>query len=179
MVFKTLANEIAKFLTFENWLLPMPSLHIFSVHFGEHVLLWGNGGGIGQSHRAKKEPAALSLEATGSSEWACSPHSLKGATHVIKSTILLSIVLAEDRESSGEQQTESALSYQPLELPAGRKYGQAASSSIHSVVLSFQANCSKIPKCLNWAPRSEVGTFLMNNVFVKVFRVRKAMREEK
>lgn len=158
MVFKTLENEIAKFLTFENWLLPMPSPHISSVHFGEHVLLWGNGGGIGQSHRAKKEAATLSLEAIGS------PHSLKGATHVIKSTILLSIVLAEDRESSGEQQTESALSYQPLELPAGRKHGQAASSSIHSVVLRFQAHFSKIPKCLSWAQRSKVGTFLMHNV---------------
>lgn len=88
-------------------------------------------------------------------------------------------MLAEDRESSGEQQTESALSYHPLELPASRKYGQAANSSIHSVILKFQANFSKIPKRLSWALRLEVGTFLMNNVFVKVFRVRKAMREEK
>lgn len=53
---------------------------------------------------------ALSLEATASSEQACSPRRLKGATHVIKSVILLSIVLAGDEESSGDQQTDSALS---------------------------------------------------------------------
>ena len=63
---------------------------------------------LGQSHRAKEEEA-LSSEATAFSERACSPCRLKGATHVIKSIILLSIVLAGDRGSSGEEQTECSL----------------------------------------------------------------------
>lgn len=62
MVFKTLGNEIAKFLTFENRLLPTPGPYVSSAHLGAGAV-------VGHVEVAvvnqSLEEAALSLEATG------------------------------------------------------------------------------------------------------------------
>lgn len=69
-----------------------------------------------------------------------------------------------------------ALSHQALELPAGTECSQAASSSIHPMVLTFQADFSKIPKCLSW---TQIKTSLMNNMErIKLFGVCRAVEEE-
>lgn len=82
----------------------------FPVPVSEGVCFWGRDGGEGRTVTQSQGGVALSSEAAAFSEQACSPYRLEEATRVIKSIILWSIVLARGRESSGEEQTECALS---------------------------------------------------------------------
>lgn len=104
-VFKTLGNEIARFLTFGNWLLPMPSPHISSVHFGESVLL----GDMALGSHAEPRRRWRSLGGSSLFRVSVAPRWLKGATHILKSIILLGVELAGTGNPQ-EQQTRSALS---------------------------------------------------------------------
>lgn len=107
LVFKTLGNEVTRFLTFKNWLLPMPGPHVLeTVGFWGEVEVELDGHTEPRSQRfPRRQPFLQSELLSSQAERSHSRHSVSN-----------SVVLAGDRETSGEQHTETALSRQPPEL---------------------------------------------------------------
>lgn len=165
MVLKTLGNEIAKFLTFETWLLPMPSPHISSMCLGGSAL-WGQtvwDSGRAEPRRRRGCCCPWRLQPLQSRP---EPHRLKGATYVTKSITLLNIV-CWGQEVLWAEQTEYAISpRQPPEMPAGRNVAE-----LLALPLPVSGDLRHISQALKLGTeRSKVGISRLNSTEqIKVF----------